>query len=1552
MKIFNKTKVTLALFVAVLVAGFAFAETVQVTKTLWSEGKTFDTEEFGQIDLPGTAVKVGDKLIITYEKAGSAFQDNARAAAPMRDISRSAEVRIFVDEANEPLKAWEELTDAGTLEYTFEAAIEATSKITISARNLTITKVELETEEEAGPFDPATAIANPSFELDGEKSVSGAALELTGWTFAGVGTQFNNTEIRPANSASTTSQFGTSAPKAGDYFLFFRQGWNGNGNTITITSDALTEIPSGNYILSVAYKQHYSYDNTTSQNTFVGLSLVNGETTLATGQSPAATGVQGGSGDATYFNDTEWSVLEVPFTLAEATTGAQVVITLNAGGQRRSDFCIDDVKLTEVPAIELALKDLEAAIAAAQAQASTYTIGEGLFYYPASEIEPLTNAIAAAQAAYSAAESKEAVEAATATLNAFLSTFAPAMNVPTAGQAYNVANATADGNLCIADGKVTVAHNATVYFTAVEGGYVISNKDGEYIFKTTDNNWTLATPTTLADAYVLTVVPVEGGYTLKGAKGLLGLDSTTEGSTVYADKNQEKNGLWTIAEATAEEPGDDYTSYIVNADLTNSETKGFDDAGTKGIDGSGVVKVGNAASFDFKQTISLPAGKYKLTAQAAYRYGADEQAEYDAIQAGTSTKLVQLYATVGSKTVAAPIQNRYDGASETNLAGDGAVQVNNLWVPNSTNAVKAWFAAGKYVNEVEFNLPADGDVTIGINRISTPASDYTVIGPWTLTRIGDAETEPEPQPATLAEGKYYMYNVAAEGYLVGANNWGTRASIAKVGGIEIEAVSADGKYELKTPLYNKHLGFDGYVDNGNPANWTVTGVEGQEGVFTLSTDGTNVLFWDGGSATTTSVGAMPEAAANAHWKFIPVADRLASLATATANKSVDATFLISNPNFDREASTAAWENENSSITFGGNNDNRVAESYMKAFDFKQTLANAPAGIYKLSAQASVTFHDNRTIKEYDGNGYPVVFANETTADFIDMEAADQLSNMGQMSTAYSAGRYYIEPIFVQVETDGALTVGAKSERADIWAIFDNFVLTYYGADATIDQVKNADILAELAELKAEAEALVSGVENETVASALQAAIDAAAAATDTESINAAIEALKAAIDNAKALPVVKDVLAAMKNVMEGTNVYTAEALATYKALYDEIEGKYNAGTYTYAEAAALENPESVMGWHQTNVVDDLLLSSWSIGETKANNYDAGLYINTWSTEGNTDGSNFKVPFFEYWVGDGESLGANTISAELLGLEAGEYEVSAWVRVRVKNGAEAPATGISMQVNEGEAVAIAGDQVGTSQMYLQEYTATGVVAEDGVLKIKFDVAAENNVSWLSFKNVKYTKKGGTQPEPVEGILYSWESPEGTPAEYGGTIVYTNGTGDDRVNYPNSGYYTICLNGKKANINDETASANAGHMVITLNEAITEDCAISMDAYIVKDASKKSSAYFIFENGTEFEGAIYSDEANIDPAFNGQITNTVTEIPATAVGSKTIKITRGQTGTNLFITKLVIGKKDVVTGIENVTVTRSDIDGIYNLRGQRVLNPTKGLYIINGKKVIIR
>ena len=49
------------------------------------------------------------------------------------------------------------------------------------------------------------------------------------------------------------------------------------------------------------------------------------------------------------------------------------------------------------------------------------------------------------------------------------------------------------------------------------------------------------------------------------------------------------------------------------------------------------------------------------------------------------------------------------------------------------------------------------------------------------------------------------------------------------------------------------------------------------------------------------------------------------------------------------------------------------------------------------------------------------------------------------------------------------------------------------------------------------------------------------------------------------------------------------------------------------------------------------------------------------------------------------------------------------------------------------------------------------------------------------------------------VFSWGSPEGTPQVTGGTVTYKNAKegADDRVNYKNGNFYTICLNGSKEN-----------------------------------------------------------------------------------------------------------------------------------------------------------
>ena len=51
---------------------------------------------------------------------------------------------------------------------------------------------------------------------------------------------------------------------------------------------------------------------------------------------------------------------------------------------------------------------------------------------------------------------------------------------------------------------------------------------------------------------------------------------------------------------------------------------------------------------------------------------------------------------------------------------------------------------------------------------------------------------------------------------------------------------------------------------------------------------------------------------------------------------------------------------------------------------------------------------------------------------------------------------------------------------------------------------------------------------------------------------------------------------------------------------------------------------------------------------------------------------------------------------------------------------------------------------------------------------------------------------------------------------------------------------------------------------------------------------------------------------------------------------------------------IFSEDETTGINTVENTQSTIENtaVYNLNGQRIVKPTKGLYIQNGKKYIVK
>lgn len=590
------------------------------------------------------------------------------------------------------------------------------------------------------------------------------------------------------------------------------------------------------------------------------------------------------------------------------------------------------------------------------------------------------------------------------------------------------------------------------------------------------------------------------------------------------------------------------------------------------------------------------------------------------------------------------------------------------------------------------------------------------------------------EDAKLAEGKYYFYNDEAGRYWGAGNDWGTRASLVEHPEFVTLHPMEDGTYQLESQVSNggTQYYFNGdYMDNGSPVALTIKDLGA--GKY-LVKNGTTVY---GNDPASTILGKAAQGDA-AKWTIISEADMLAKLATATVEAPQDATFLISDPNFGRNnrfSGDWTFDASNKNIS-GGNNTNNNAESFHAVFSISQTLSEVPNGVYALTAQGYYRQDGS------DTENLPYFFLNDATVTFPVKTGSE--NSMSDASVSFTNGLYTIEPIIVKVE-DGTITLGAKNDvNTALWCIWDNFVLTYYGADATIDQVAaQANVDAYKAALAA-AESIDQAAEMPAASlAALQTALSNYAAvlegeytaetlATATEALKAATEAANNGIKNAAAI-------AAMKALTENTNVYTAEAFDKFQQYFDQ----YEAGELT----EVLVNPDNVQGWHAANIYDDFLLSAWTIGGTQCADFNTSLYINTWSVEadGKENGSGLHVPFFEYWTGDANSLGANTLEATVTDLPAGTYEVSALVRVRIKNDNTDPAHGITLSVNDGEAVDVcAGEACDDGEQFVYgTFTAVGEVGEDGVLKIDFNVAEDNNISWLSYKNVYYTKVGGEE-----------------------------------------------------------------------------------------------------------------------------------------------------------------------------------------------------------------
>ncbi len=807
--------------------------------------------------------------------------------------------------------------------------------------------------------------------------------------------------------------------------------------------------------------------------------------------------------------------------------------------------------------------------------------------------------------------------------------------------------------------------------------YIVNDATG--FFVTPGNNWGTRATLDESPAGTARVTLADGKYTIiftwpSGGNGLF--VNTDDGSEVFCDRNNQANYFWTINS---------------NGDNTFSIQLASDQARYK--EGSYLT----AESASIWANVQYNSGNESLR---KWRFISPTEVK-NSMSSSTSKLDVSLFVhgSQGTTNIAASNNSldRFKVRYSWTITGDNWKGQNNQTL---TGFNKYWLECwsggaltSRSATKTISSLPA-GSYTL---------SAYTVGGNGVtfFAKVGDAEKitaatgNGSPILSTInfdIESESSDVQIGIESTAESTSGW------IAIDNIKLEYVSFSAFRSVYEEALQAAQDASAALDGFSVYATQKTTLDGSISSNTLTGDDLNSR-----SALTAATTALENATA-AVAAQVAACQQYANIASAIAGgTNVDLTSYVVNAGFE-QGNLNGWTSADAGgIANNANFSQKVGTYFVERWqangDSQVKLSDGtlthdpivlPAGIYQISATGQVQEQKNGTT----GGGYFLCANSER----VEMGAPARYST------------------YVVVEDKSELVIKfALDGCTGNWISCDDVQLTYVGSDFP-------------------AYTLVEGKMSSAASTAQSSAESTYLSDKTVTNYNALLTAITAAQASKDAYAVAASAVADAKTLQTNYTFVTPAAAATFAEAIAAIETPYNEGSLADADAnsAGRTLGVAVVGWHAdaTNTAaSNYMISAWPSTYT----------INDWSIEGDSDGSNFHVPFFQDWVADGESLAAKTMTGTLSGLENGLYSVTAWVRVRAKNEtAVAEATGITMDVNAGTAVDVTeGTQVGETQFQLKEYTAEGLV-KDGKLTLNFNVAADNNISWLAFKNVKYTK----------------------------------------------------------------------------------------------------------------------------------------------------------------------------------------------------------------------
>jgi len=549
------------------------------------------------------------------------------------------------------------------------------------------------------------------------------------------------------------------------------------------------------------------------------------------------------------------------------------------------------------------------------------------------------------------------------------------------------------------------------------------------------------------------------------------------------------------AKSGLQEDGD-ATKLLVNPNFTGNANGWTREAVSGGnvAWGSNCYEGWNNSNFDVYQVVNnAPVGIYEIEVQGFYRYLRGNNA-YDAYQAQEQSFVQPEGAPVYvyMNDMKSPLKNVFDEPIEdegfyTGTNYYGANSGAGPFFPDAMNSSAVAFNAGMYKSSAYGLVAKKGDaMRIGVKGNSSQGGDSWAI--WDNFKLTFRGTNPNavkavmdfllPQVKAEVEAENVYCNAAVKQALVDA------IQVAETTPASVE--NKEAYYEALMNMVAARTAMQTSIEVYAKLNTALTDLENalteyeatasQEALGDAGTLYSDVIEnYMTGTYTDDQVPALIEQIKQAIAKL-----RMPQGADEASDENpVDFTSMIVNASYDNNDNTG-WSGDAPAFQSYTN-----AEMFNKNFNYYQDIVNLPAGTYELSVDGF--FRAGEGVADYqawtanpDSLNFCFVYAETSegqysapmkrlasgarpylldalTAGYLavvtateETEGYEVPNNMETAEYAFQEDLYTDNTITVKVGDDGKLRIGLKKDTniTNNWCIWDNWQLTFFGANST------------------------------------------------------------------------------------------------------------------------------------------------------------------------------------------------------------------------------------------------------------------------------------------------------------------------------------------------------------------------------------------------------------------------------------------------------------------------------------------------------------------------